>query len=144
MTEGVLLRELLNTADLDKYSCIIMDEAHERSLHTDVLMGLIKRVVARRRDIKLIVTSATMNAEKFSDFFGSVPIFNIPGRTFPVEILFSKTACEDYVDAAVRQVLSIHLSHPAGDILVFMTGQEDIEVTCQVVGGNKIEKIFYF
>ena len=114
MTEGVLLRELLNTADLDKYSCIIMDEAHERSLHTDVLMGLIKRVVARRRDLKLIVTSATMNAEKFSDFFGSVPIFNIPGRTFPVEILFSKTACEDYVDAAVRQVLSIHLSHPKG------------------------------
>lgn len=93
-----------------------MDEAHERSLHTDVLMGLIKRVVARRRDLKLIVTSATMNAEKFSDFFGSVPIFNIPGRTFPVEILFSKTACEDYVDAAVRQVLAIHLSHPAGKI----------------------------
>jgi pre-mRNA-splicing factor ATP-dependent RNA helicase DHX38/PRP16 len=63
-----------------------------------------------------------MNAEKFSNFFGSVPIFYIPGRTFPVEILFSKTACEDYVDAAVRQVLAIHLSHPPGDILVFMTG----------------------
>ncbi len=64
MTEGVLLRELLNSSDLDHYSAIIMDEAHERSLHTDVLMGLVKRVMARRRDLKLIVTSATMNAEK--------------------------------------------------------------------------------
>ena len=64
MTDGVLLRECLNTPDLDQYSCIIMDEAHERALHTDVLLGLLKRVVARRRDLKLIVTSATMNAEK--------------------------------------------------------------------------------
>ncbi|KND04589.1 uncharacterized protein SPPG_00308 [Spizellomyces punctatus DAOM BR117] len=133
MTDGVLLRECLNTPDLDQYSAIVMDEAHERALYTDVLMGLIKRILARRRDMKLIVTSATMNAEKFSDFFGNVPIFNIPGRTFPVDIMFSKNPVEDYVDAAVKQVLAIHLSHPPGDILVFMTGQEDIEVTCQVV-----------
>ena len=73
----MLLRELLNTADLDKYSCIIMDEAHERSLHTDVLMGLIKRVVARRRDLKLIVTSATMNAEKFRYIFYKINQYSI-------------------------------------------------------------------
>jgi pre-mRNA-splicing factor ATP-dependent RNA helicase DHX38/PRP16 len=133
MTDGVLLRESLNAPDIDQYSCIIMDEAHERALNTDVLMGLLKRVMTRRRDMKLIVTSATMNAEKFSRFFGNVPIFTIPGRTFPVDVMFSKSPCEDYVDAAVKQVLNIHVSQPAGDILVFMTGQEDIEVTCAVL-----------
>jgi len=74
-----------------------------------------------------------MNSEKFSNFFGNAPCFTIPGRTFPVEIFHSKSPCEDYVDSAVKQVLQIHLSLPPGDILVFMTGQEDIEITCQVV-----------
>lgn len=133
MTDGVLLRESLNERDLDKYSCIIMDEAHERALNTDVLMGLIKKVIARRRDLKLIVTSATMNSERFSRFYGGAPEFIIPGRTFPVDIQYSRSPCEDYVDSAVKQVLAIHVSHGAGDILVFMTGQEDIEVTCELI-----------
>ncbi|KAF8985801.1 DEAH-box RNA helicase prp16 [Entomortierella lignicola] len=133
MTDGVLLRESIREGDLDHYSVIIMDEAHERSLNTDVLMGLMKKILARRRDLKLIVTSATMNADKFSSFYGNAATFTIPGRTFPVDIMFSKVPCEDYVDSAVKQVLAIHLGQPAGDILVFMTGQEDIEITCQVV-----------
>lgn len=133
MTDGVLLRESLVQQDLDKYSCIIMDEAHERALNTDVLMGLIKKVLARRRDLKLIVTSATMNSDRFSRFFGGAPEFIIPGRTFPVDIQYSRSPCEDYVDSAVKQVLAIHVSQPPGDILVFMTGQEDIEVTCELV-----------
>ncbi|CAG9863000.1 unnamed protein product [Phyllotreta striolata] len=133
MTDGILLRESLRESDLDHYSAVIMDEAHERSLSTDVLFGLLREIVARRHDLKLIVTSATMDSSKFSMFFGNVPTFTIPGRTFPVETLFSKNPVEDYVDAAVKQALQIHLQPPSGDILIFMPGQEDIEVTCEVL-----------
>ena len=130
MTDGILLRETLQEEDLDAYSAIIMDEAHERSLNTDVLFGILRKVVQRRRDMKLIVTSATMDANKFADFFGGVPTFNIPGRTFPVETLHCKAPVEDYVEATVKQVMQIHLSYPEGDILCFMTGQEDIDAVC--------------
>uniref|UniRef100_A0A1I7ZLV8 RNA helicase n=1 Tax=Steinernema glaseri TaxID=37863 RepID=A0A1I7ZLV8_9BILA len=134
MTDGILLRECLGDSDLEQYSAVIMDEAHERSLNTDVLFGLLRDVIGRRADLKLIVTSATMDADKFATFFGgNTPCFTIPGRTFPVELYHARTPVEDYVEAAVKQAVQIHIGGMDGDILIFMPGQEDIEVTCELI-----------
>ncbi|KAJ2065192.1 DEAH-box RNA helicase prp16 [Coemansia sp. S146] len=133
MTDGVLLRETLTRRDLAQYTAIIMDEIHKRMLNTDVLLGLLKQIVAIRRDLKIIVALATMNAQHFADFFGNAPMFTIPGRTFSVEMMFSKSPCEDYADSAVCQVMTIHLSQSESDILVFLTGQEDVEACCETL-----------
>ena len=133
MTDGMLLKEALLDSDFSSYSCIMLDEAHERTVNTDVLFGLLKQAVRKRKDLKLIVTSATLDAVKFSEYFYSAPIFTIPGRTFPVEILYTREPESDYVDAALMTVMQIHLTEPAGDILVFLTGQEEIDTACEVL-----------
>nr|NVI75489.1 lethal (2) 37Cb [Cucujiformia] len=140
MTDGTLHREFLSEPDLQSYSVMIIDEAHERTLHTDILFGLVKDIARFRPDLKLLISSATLDAQKFSDFFDDAPIFRIPGRRFPVDIYYTQAPEADYVDACVVSVLQIHVTQPLGDILVFLTGQDEIE-TCQELLQDRIRRL---
>ncbi|XP_077064089.1 pre-mRNA-splicing factor ATP-dependent RNA helicase DHX16 [Siphateles boraxobius] len=147
MTDGMLLREFLTEPDLASYSVIIIDEAHERTLHTDILFGLIKDIARFRPDLKVLVASATLDTERFSSFFDDAPVFRIPGRRFPVDIYYTKAPEADYLEACVVSVLQIHVTQPTGDILVFLTGQEEIEACCELLQercrrlGSKISEL---
>lgn len=133
MTDGMLEREILVDPDMKRYSAIMLDEAHERTISTDVLFALLKKALKRRPDLKVIVTSATLDADKFSSYFNECPIFTIPGRTFPVEVLYSREPESDYLDSALVTVMQIHLTEPKGDILLFLTGQEEIDTACEIL-----------
>ncbi|RKP24572.1 P-loop containing nucleoside triphosphate hydrolase protein [Syncephalis pseudoplumigaleata] len=148
MTDGSLLREFLTEPDLASYSALIIDEAHERTLHTDVLFGLVKDIARFRPDLKLLISSATMDAQKFAEYFDDAPIYKIPGRPYPVDIYYTPAPEANYLTAAITTVLQIHTTQDRGDILVFLTGQEEIEAaqeslqqTCRVLGSKIAELI---
>lgn len=156
MTDGCLLREILADPSLSQYSVVIFDEVHERSLNTDILLGLIKKEFSdpakatrgRSFPLKVVVMSATLDTDKLSTFLGNCPVFVIPGRTFPVCCTFgSSVGPKDvestaYVKEVVKVAFDVHTSEMAGDILVFLTGQSEIEQACDLLY-EKAESIDY-
>ncbi|CDY34567.1 BnaC03g56670D [Brassica napus] len=128
MTDGFLLREALVDRLLSRYSVIIIDEAHERTVHTDVLLALLKKVQRERiSPLKLIIMSASLDARVFCDYYGGAKDFHVEGRQFDVDIFYTVHPETDYVDAALNTIFQIHSEEEEGDILVFLTGQEEIE-----------------
>lgn len=128
VTDGMLLREFLTDPLLSSYSALMIDEAHERTVSTEIVLTLLKDLLEDRQDLKVIVASATINADKFSSYFNDAPIFKIAGRRFPVDICYTKHPEANYLQAAITTVFQIHTkTEMPGDILVFLTGQDEIE-----------------
>ncbi|KAI0632164.1 P-loop containing nucleoside triphosphate hydrolase protein [Trametes polyzona] len=147
MTDGMLLREFLTEPDLAGYSALIIDEAHERTLSTDILFALVKDIARFRPELRLLISSATMDAEKFSEYFDEAPVFYVPGRRYPVDIHYTPQPEANYLHAAITTVFQIHTTQPKGDILVFLTGQDEIEAAQENLQetaralGNKIKEL---
>ena len=137
MTDGYLVREMMSDPLLNKYSVIMLDEVHERTLFTDIVIGLLKKVLKRRPDLRVIISSATLDANRYKDFFNFKTYLNkskdtsivltIEGRMFPVEIFYTQSPIPNYVKGCINTILDIHRNEPAGDILVFLTGQDEVE-----------------
>ncbi|XP_063910210.1 probable ATP-dependent RNA helicase DHX35 isoform X2 [Zophobas morio] len=137
MTEGILLREMMSDPLLKSYSAIMLDEVHERTLYTDILMGLMKKILRKRPELRLVVASATMDAKELYEFFNNshmrdkskdtAVILSVKGRQFPVNMFYTMEPVPCYVQKSVETALKINLSKESGDILIFLTGQEEVD-----------------
>ncbi|MDX1953650.1 MAG: ATP-dependent RNA helicase HrpA [Verrucomicrobiota bacterium] len=140
MTDGILLAETQGDRNLSEYEALIIDEAHERSLNIDFLLGYLKGLLERRRDLKLIVTSATIDTEAFSKHFGGAPIIEVSGRTYPVNVVYEEPLAEEeelhYVDGAVQAAERVLIESDRGDLLIFMPSERDIRETAAQLEGR--------
>ena len=135
MTDGILLAEIQNDRFLNQYSCLIIDEAHERSLNNDFILGYLKQLLPRRRDLKLIITSATIDVERFSKHFNNAPIIEVSGRTYPVEVRYRPVVEEDDQDQlqSILNAVDELQAEGRGDILIFMNGEREIRDTAEAL-----------
>ncbi|XOC33370.1 ATP-dependent RNA helicase HrpA [Haemophilus influenzae] len=135
MTDGILLAEIQNDRFLNQYSCLIIDEAHERSLNNDFILGYLKQLLPRRRDLKLIITSATIDVERFSKHFKNAPIIEVSGRTYPVEVRYRPVVEEDDQDQlqGILNAVDELQAEGRGDILIFMNGEREIRDTAEAL-----------
>jgi ATP-dependent helicase HrpA len=137
MTDGILLAETQGDQEMRQYDTIIIDEAHERSLNIDFLLGYLKRLVKKRRDLRVIISSATLDAGRFSEFFGKCPVVQVEGRTFPVEDVFLPGYDGEHLrDHVVRGVEFVTDLDPDGDVLVFLPGEREIRECADMIDGR--------
>ncbi len=140
MTDGILLAETTKDRDLRAYDTLMIDEAHERSLNIDFLLGYIKQLLPRRPDLKVIVSSATLDIERFAQYFSKAPVVEVPGKTYPVEVLYRVPEEEDapVPESVVSAVEEVTAQDPKGSILVFLTGERDIRETTDLLKGRQL------
>lgn len=137
LTEGLLIREMMRDPLLNDYSVIMVDETHERTMYTDIILGLIKKLLIKRKELRLIVSSATLESDHFLKYFSTdglkAAVLKIEGRTFPVDVYYLNEPVADYLKAAVNTVIKIHETQKRGDILVFLTGQDEVEKAIEIL-----------